>query len=87
MGGQQEEWMRLFMVPGMGHCRGGAGPHTFDALSVIEQWREKAVTPAEIPAGNPQSGLTRPLCPYPQYARYVGSGELKDGANWQCSKD
>ena len=87
MGGDQEDWMRLFMVPGMGHCRGGAGPHTFDALSVIEQWRENAVTPAEIPARNPQSGLTRPLCPYPQYARYVGSGELKDGANWQCSKD
>ena len=29
-------------------------------------------------------GLTRPLCPYPQYADYKGSGDLKDGANWAC---
>ena len=34
---------------------------------------------------NPQSGLTRPLCPYPQYAKYKGTGNLKDAANWACT--
>jgi len=34
---------------------------------------------------NPQSGLSRPLCPYPQYAKYKGSGDLKDAKNWACA--
>jgi hypothetical protein len=34
--------------------------------------------------GTGARGLTRPLCPYPQYAEYKGSGDLKDGANWSC---
>jgi feruloyl esterase len=87
MGEGQDDWMRLFMVPGMGHCRGGDGPHSFDSLDIMEQWRAAGVIPAQIPADNPQSGLSRPLCPYPQYARYDGSGDLKDSENWTCSAD
>ena len=44
----------------------------------------RASTPAQITAFNPQSGLSRPLCPYPQYAKYKGTGNLKDAANWSC---
>jgi feruloyl esterase len=85
MGKNQDNWVRLFMVPGMGHCRGGDGPHTFDSIGTLERWREQEVTPAQIMGSNPQSGLTRPLCPFPQYARYKGTGDLKDAANWTCS--
>jgi feruloyl esterase len=85
MGRNQGDWMRLFMVPGMGHCSGGPGPNTFDTIAVIEQWREKGVAPAQIMGTNPQSGLTRPLCPYPQFAKYSGSGDLKNAVNWSCS--
>jgi feruloyl esterase len=35
---------------------------------------------------NPQSGLTRPLCAYPQYAKYKGSGDVKDAKNWACTQ-
>jgi feruloyl esterase len=84
MGAEQDDWMRLFMVPGMGHCRGGDGPHEFDLLTELEQWREQSAAPATIPARNPDSGLARPLCAYPQTAAYDGSGNIKDAANWRC---
>jgi feruloyl esterase len=85
MGKNQDDWTRLFMVPGMGHCRGGDGPHTFDLIGTMEAWREKGVAPARITGFNPQSGLSRPLCPYPQYAKYSGTGNFKDAANWVCA--
>ena len=85
MGRDQGDFVRLFMVPGMGHCRGGDGPHTFDTIGTMEAWREKSVTPAQITGFNPQSSLSRPLCPYPQYAQYKGTGNRKDASNWSCA--
>jgi feruloyl esterase len=84
MGSAQDDWMRLFMVPGMGHCRGGDGAHTFDTIATLEQWREQGTAPKQILGSNPASGLTRPLCPYPQYAAYSGSGDLRNAKNWSC---
>jgi feruloyl esterase len=83
----QRDWMRLFMVPGMGHCRGGPGVDTFDTLAALEQWRERDVAPSEMAATGRESGLARPVCAYPAYAKYDGSGDLKDAANWSCSAD
>jgi feruloyl esterase len=60
--------MRLFMVPGMGHCVGGDGPSNFDKLTVIEQWVEHKKAPDQIVASHITNGAvdrTRPLCPYP----------------------
>jgi len=76
---------RLFMVPGMGHCRGGDGPDTFDTIGTLEKWREKGQAPMTMAAVNRNSGLSRPLCAYPQYAKYKGTGALKDAANWACT--
>jgi feruloyl esterase len=85
MGGKQDEFVRLFMAPGVAHCGGGPGPNTFDTIGALEAWREKGTAPAQITGFNPQTGLTRPLCPYPQYAEYKGTGSLKDAANWSCA--
>ena len=52
--------------------------------AALEAWREKGTMPAEITAFNPESGLSRPLCAYPQYAKYNGTGNMKDAANWKC---
>ena len=79
-----KDFAKLFMVPGMAHCRGGNGPDSFDTIGTIEKWREKAQTPITIAATNKRSGLSRPLCPYPQYAKFSGTGDLKDAANWSC---
>jgi feruloyl esterase len=83
MGHEQSDWMRLFMAPGMGHCGGGPGVNTFDSIGTLEKWVEKGQAPATM-LGRGANGMTRPLCPYPQYAEYNGSGDLKDGTNWSC---
>jgi feruloyl esterase len=85
MGRTQGDFVRLFMVPGMGHCRGGDGPNTFDTVGTLEAWREKGVTPSQMTGFNPQSGLSRPICAYPQVPRYKGTGSLKEASNWSCA--
>ncbi len=89
-----ERFTRLYMVPGMPHCSGGSGPNTFGTpmLSALDRWVEKGVAPQAIPAtkyrtnGDPASGVerTRPLCPYPQVARYKGTGSIDVAANFAC---
>jgi feruloyl esterase len=85
MGKSQDGWVRLFMIPGMAHCGGGPGPNTFDSIGTLEYWRERGVAPAQMTAANPQAAITRPVCPYPQYAKYKGTGNVKDAANWACA--
>jgi feruloyl esterase len=79
---------RLFMVPGMAHCRGGEGPGNFDMVSAIEQWVEKGKAPDQIIASQIRGskvGRTRPLCPYPAIAAYKGTGSTDDAANFSCT--
>ena len=83
MGKNQSKWLRLFMAPGMGHCGGGPGVNTFDSIDTLEKWVEKEIAPDQM-MGTGAQGLTRPLCPYPQYAEYQGTGDLKSAANWAC---
>jgi tannase/feruloyl esterase len=78
---------RLFMVPGMAHCRGGDGTDRFDAISVLEQWVEKGKGPDSIIASRyvgDKVERTHPLCPYPQAAVYKGTGSTDDAANFAC---
>lgn len=80
-------WLRLFMVPGMQHCAGGDGPNTFDTVTALEQWVEQGKAPDRITASHSTNGRvdrTRPLCPYPQVARYTGTGSIDDAANFAC---
>jgi feruloyl esterase len=78
--------VRLFMIPGMGHCGGGDAPTVTDMLSVIDQWVENGKAPDRIVATNPpnQKQMSRPLCPYPQIAKYTGSGSTDDAADFEC---
>jgi len=78
---------RLFMVPGMDHCRGGEGTDRFDMLSAVVDWVERGTVPNQISASRVSDGKvnrTRPLCPYPQAARYKGSGSIEDAGNFVC---
>jgi feruloyl esterase len=89
MGGldKTREFYRFFIAPGMGHCRGGPGPSEFDMLAALEQWVEKGVAPDRIVAAhvvNGKTDRTRPLCLYPQVARYKGTGSTDDAANFAC---
>ena len=81
------EFFRLFLVPGMGHCRGGPGPDRFDALGALESWVELGTTPARIIASQIADGQivrTRPLCPYPQAGAWSGQGSPDSEANFAC---
>ncbi len=85
---KSDEFVRLFMAPGMAHCGGGSGPNSFDALASLEQWVERDTAPDQIIASHSAAGKvdrTRPLCPYPQVAKYKGSGNTDDAASFVCA--
>ena len=96
---QTFDFVRLYMVPGMQHCGDGPGPDSFgatpgdpyapggDMSAALERWVEKRAAPDKIIAAKFEAGRivrTRPLCPYPQVARYSGSGSTEDAANFSC---
>lgn len=85
-GGEKvRDWFRVFMVPGMFHCRGGNAPNTFDLLPDLVKWVEQGQAPERVVAtqGGPQGVVrTRPLFPYPAYAKYTGKGDVNDAVNW-----
>jgi feruloyl esterase len=87
MNGKQDDWVRLFMAPGMQHCGGGPGPNQINYMAVMERWRESNVAPDTMIAyhvANNRVDMTRPLCPYPQVATYKGIGSVNDAANFVC---
>lgn len=78
------QWARLFLVPGMNHCGGGPATDQFDALTAIVRWTEDGNAPARLIAhGAAFPGMSRPLCPYPEYARYRG-GNPADERSFEC---
>jgi feruloyl esterase len=86
--GKVDDSYRLFMVPGMAHCGGGTGPNQFNALAALERWKESGTAPERIEAYRVENGkveITRPLCPYPEVARYTGVGSAKDAGNFVCA--
>jgi feruloyl esterase len=71
----------------MDHCLLGSGPNVFDTLTPLERWVEQGQAPDRIIAtGGAVPTRTRPLCPYPQVARYTGHGSIDDAANFACVK-
>lgn len=87
---QVSDSYRLFMIPGMAHCRGGEGLNSFDSVSVLEQWVEKGKAPDQIVASRVRDGntdRTPPLCPYPQVAKYKGTGSTDDARNFACATE
>jgi feruloyl esterase len=87
MGGKQDDFIRLFMAPGMQHCGGGPGPNQINWMAALERWRESGTAPARIEAAHLSGNridMTRPLCAYPQVAVYSGTGSTNDAGNFVC---
>jgi pimeloyl-ACP methyl ester carboxylesterase len=82
------EWSRLFLVPGMGHCGGGARTlDQFDMLGAVVDWVESGRAPERVIAtGKSMPGESRPLCPYPQHAHFGGGGDARDQTNYRCQQ-
>jgi hypothetical protein len=82
-----QEFARLFMAPGVGHCAGGPGPQPQGLFDAVVNWVEKRQAPDRILATKATAGIvtsSRPLCPYPAFARYTGTGSTDDAANFVC---
>jgi hypothetical protein len=89
MGASTKDFYRLFMVPGMFHCGGGVGTGVFDTATPLVKWVESAAAPDRIEASRVVAGKvvrTRPLCAYPDVARYKGAGSIDESANFSCVK-
>lgn len=80
------DWSRLFLVPGMGHCAGGAETlDSFDALSAVVKWVEQGAAPESLTAtGRASPGRSRPLCAWPSHAHYKGQGNPEDASSFEC---
>jgi len=83
---ETQEFYRLFMGPG---GTGSHGPGTFDSMPYLQLWVEQGIPPASILASHFTSGVvdrTRPLCPYPAFEHYKGSGSTDVAANFECQE-
>jgi feruloyl esterase len=86
------DFARLYVVPGMNHCAGGDyALDSFDSLDAMVKWVEQGQAPQSLVAhAGPTSGsklpagMTRPLCPYPQGARYQ-KGDKNNAASFVCA--
>ncbi|MBM3727119.1 MAG: tannase/feruloyl esterase family alpha/beta hydrolase [Acidobacteria bacterium] len=88
MGPRTSEFFKLYLMPGVFHCAGGVGPACFDVLQQIVPWVEQGKAPEAIEAQRLEGGKvlrSRPLCPYPQVAKYQGSGSIDEAKNFACS--
>jgi feruloyl esterase len=82
MGGrkQTENFLRLFLIPGVHHGGGGPGLTDFDAFTALEDWVEKEQAPEKLIASRLSGGVverSRPVFPYPKLAHYSGKGDPK----------
>jgi feruloyl esterase len=92
--GAVDDFYRLFLAPGVEHCRGGPGPDSFDMLTALENWVEEGEPPEKIVATRRRSDTTsdteeysRLLCPYPKYAEFIGVGDSAQARNFVCTSD
>ena len=75
--------LRLFVVPGVGHCMGGPGADTFDPLTALEQWVENGTPPETMVAKKPGAAFERPVCAWPKLP-YYRSGDPAKATSFQC---
>lgn len=76
--------LRLFILSGVYHCRGGPGADGFDSLTALDRWVEAGQAPDTVVASREDGKLSRPLCAYPTLARYKGPGDAAEAGNFEC---
>jgi feruloyl esterase len=80
------EFSRLYLVPGVGHCGGGEGFPNIDLVSQITGWVEQGTSPNAVMTYQTDSTnkvtASRPVYPYPAVPKFSGTGDWHDGANW-----
>jgi Tannase and feruloyl esterase len=105
-----QNFFRLFVIPGMGHCGGGEGADDIGYLSYLEAWVENGGAPDKMIGAHVDVSqfmkshdensdsfaadyetfrndpnnvqFTRPIYPYPQRAKYRGTGDPNDASSF-----
>ncbi|MFO7575978.1 MAG: tannase/feruloyl esterase family alpha/beta hydrolase [Bacteroidales bacterium] len=73
-----DDYLKLYLLPGMNHCYGGPGPSNVDWVSLIIDWVENGNPPDRIIASkynDKELVLSRPIYPYPSQIEYDGKGD------------
>lgn len=75
---------RLYIIPGFGHGDGrfDAG---FDTVGVLDDWVDRGIAPVNLTVTDNRNGRTRPLCDWPLYPRYNGTGNPKRAESFTCT--
>lgn len=84
--GRLPQFARFYMAPGFGHGNGNFRLG-WDALGVLDAWVTKGKAPAAQVVTDTNTatlGRSRPLCEYPAYPRYNGSGDTNQAASFTC---
>lgn len=84
-----EQFVRLYMLPGVGHCGGGEGPDKINLLDVMMAWVEDGIAPSAIQSSRKAFGRTlqtRPIYPWPNTALYDGVGPVSEAASFRSSE-
>jgi pimeloyl-ACP methyl ester carboxylesterase len=92
MGGAKavNDYFRLFLASGVGHCGLGAGPVPIDPLERLRDWVEKGEPPETLTSETKnQEGelVTRDLCRYPKNPKYLATGDINKASSWGCEGD
>ncbi|MBK8504738.1 MAG: tannase/feruloyl esterase family alpha/beta hydrolase [Saprospiraceae bacterium] len=75
---QLDDFMKLYLLPGVLHCGGGPGPDQADWVEVVRKWVENKQTPEKIVVSKFNDGalkMSRPVFPFPSVAQYDGKGD------------
>jgi len=81
-----QEFLRFYEVPGFGHAFSSVFNASWDSLTALESWVERGVAPASqiVSDSIGVPGRTRPLCEYPRWPKYRGSGDVNSAASFDC---
>ena len=85
-----DHFVRFYIAPGVNHCGGGPGADSTDLLTALDRWVTRHRAPGALTAvrRNASTGaivLARPLCVYPEYPRYKGSGDVNAASSFACT--
>ncbi|MDP3737481.1 MAG: tannase/feruloyl esterase family alpha/beta hydrolase [Hyphomonadaceae bacterium] len=87
--GRTQSTIRYYEIPGYSHGSSDVFDASFDTLTALANWVERGVDPAErevVADPSDDTTRTRPLCLYPRFARYGGSGDMNSAASFVCAE-
>ncbi len=80
-------FVRYYEIPGHGHAVSRVFNAAWDSVAALENWVEKGIAPplqiVADTAGVP--GRTHPLCAYPNWPKYKGSGDINSAQSYTCA--